>query len=50
EKRPAEALVVQGPDYWLYVLRVRAVGSESDVIPPLLRQVWETFAFVEGGT
>ncbi len=50
EKRPAEALVVQGPDHWLYVLRVRAVGGESDVIPPLLRQVWETFAFVEGGT
>jgi hypothetical protein len=49
EEGPSEALVVQGPDYWLYVLRVRAVGSESDVIPPLLRQVWETFAFVEGG-
>jgi len=42
---PAEALVVQGPDYWLYVLRVRAVGS--DIIPPLLRQVWGTFAFAD---
>jgi len=39
----AEALVVQGPDYWLYVLRVRTTGSET--IPPLLRQVWETFTF-----
>jgi hypothetical protein len=42
---PAEALVAQGPDYQLYVLRVRAMGSE--MIPPLLRQVWETFAFVD---
>jgi hypothetical protein len=42
---PAEALVVQGSDYWLHVLRVRARGSES--VPPLLRQVWETFALVE---
>lgn len=42
---PAKALVVQGPDYRLYVLRVRATGGET--IPPLLRQVWETFAFVE---
>ncbi|MFQ6101852.1 MAG: hypothetical protein ACE5OS_11555 [Anaerolineae bacterium] len=41
---PAETLVVQGPDYWLYVLRVRAMGSET--IPPLLRQVWGTFTFV----
>nr|HID15059.1 hypothetical protein [Anaerolineae bacterium] len=45
EGGPAEALVVQGPDYWLYVLRVRALGGEA--IPPLLRQVWGTFAFVE---
>ena len=43
---PAEALVIQGPDYRLYVLRVRATGGE--VIPSLLRQVWETFAFEEG--
>jgi hypothetical protein len=42
---PAEALVVQGPDYWLYVLRVRTLGGEA--IPPLLRQVWGTFSFVE---
>jgi len=40
---PGEALVVQGPDLWLYVLRVRAMGSEA--IPALMRQVWETFAF-----
>ena len=42
---PAEALVVQGPDYHLYVLRIRALGGTA--IPPLLRQVWETFGFVE---
>lgn len=42
---PAEALVVQDSDYQLYVLRVRARGGET--IPTLLRQVWETFAFVE---
>jgi hypothetical protein len=40
---PAEALVVQGPDYRLYVLRMRALGGKT--IPPLLRQVWETFTF-----
>jgi hypothetical protein len=44
EGGPSEALVVQGSDYRLYVLRVRAMGGET--IPPLLRQVWETFAFV----
>jgi hypothetical protein len=44
EGGPAEALVAQGPDYWLYVVRVRALGGE--VIPPLPHQVWETFAFV----
>jgi hypothetical protein len=42
---PSEAMVVQGDDYQLYVLRVRAIGGES--IPPLLRQVGETFTFVE---
>ncbi len=42
---PSEALVVQGPDYRLYVLRLRATSSEA--IPPLLRQVRETFAFTE---
>ena len=42
---PAEALVIQGPDHHLYVLRVRATGGE--VIPSLLRQVWETFALDE---
>jgi hypothetical protein len=45
EGGPAKALVVQGPDYWLYVLRVRTLGGED--IPPLLRQVWETFSFIE---
>lgn len=38
---PAEALVVQGRDFWLYVLRVRALQARA--IPPLLRQVWGTF-------
>ncbi len=45
EGGPGEALVVQGPDYWLYVLRVRATGGET--IPAISQQVWETFAFVE---
>jgi hypothetical protein len=39
---PAEALVVQGPDYHLYVLRVRAL--EGQAIPALMRLVGETFA------
>ena len=33
--------MVQGLDYWLYVLQVRALDGET--IPPLLRQVWNTF-------
>ena len=45
EGGPAEALVVQGPDYWLYVVRVRALGSSD--IPQLVREVGETFAFTE---
>jgi hypothetical protein len=45
EGGPAEALVVQGPDYWLYVLRIRALGG--DVIPDLTREVGETFAFAD---
>jgi hypothetical protein len=43
EGGPAEALVVQGPDYWLYVLRVRALGGGE--IPRLMREIGETFAF-----
>jgi hypothetical protein len=42
---PAEALVIQSPDRWLYVLRVRAMDDKD--IPLLLRQVRETFTFVE---
>ena len=45
EGGPAEAWVIQDEDFWLYVLRVRAVGD--DAIPPLLRDVGATFAFVE---
>lgn len=41
---PAEAWVIQGPDRWLYVLRVRGLGRE---IPYLMREVAATFAFVE---
>jgi hypothetical protein len=42
---PGEALVIQGPDYRLYVLRLRAVGQSA--IPSLLREVAATFTFVE---
>jgi hypothetical protein len=45
EGGPSEALVVQGPDYWLYVLRVRALGGGE--IPTLMREIGETFAFAE---
>jgi len=38
---PGEALVVQGPDRWLYVLRIR--GLDGDEIPVWLRMVGETF-------
>jgi hypothetical protein len=44
---PAEAMVVQGPDRWLYVLRMRATDGGS--IPQLLRLVGETFVLAEGG-
>ena len=42
---PAEALVIQGPDFHLYVLRVRALGRKT--IPSLLYQVRDTFVFLE---
>jgi hypothetical protein len=42
---PSEALVIQGPDHWLYVLRVRALDDED--VPLLLYRVRETFTFVE---
>jgi hypothetical protein len=45
EGGPGEALVVQGPEDWLYVVRARALGS--DAIPSLLHQVWKTFTFAE---
>jgi len=38
---PAEAWVIQGRDYWLYVLRIRS--TEGDAIPTLLREVGATF-------
>ena len=40
-----EAWVIQGPDHWLYVLRLRAVGEGG--IPTVMHEVWETFAFGE---
>ncbi len=42
---PAEALVVQGPDYRLYVLRIRALTQ--DEIHSLCRDVRGTFGFLE---
>jgi hypothetical protein len=43
EGGPAEVYVIQGPDHWLYVLRMRAVGQ--DTIPSLIRQVGQTLTF-----
>ena len=45
EGGPGESLVVRGPDLWLYVLRVRALGAEQ--IPELVRMVRDTFGFAE---
>ena len=42
---PAEAWVIQGSNYWLYVLRIRAVGTET--IPALMQEIGTTFAFAE---
>jgi hypothetical protein len=44
EGGPGEALVIQGPDRWLYVLRVRALGSGT--IPPFLWQIRDTLTWV----
>ena len=41
EAGPAETLVVQGPDFWLYALRIAATGG--DAIPPALYEVRDTF-------
>ncbi len=43
EGSPAEALVIQGPNHWLYVLRLRALGDSA--IPTVLSLVRETLAF-----
>jgi hypothetical protein len=40
---PSEAMVVQGPDFWLYVLRIRGRGGAP--IPLILYQVRDTFSF-----
>lgn len=40
-QRHAEAWVIQGPDDWLYVLRLRP--RSGDDIPPLLGMIAETF-------
>jgi hypothetical protein len=45
EGGPGKALVIQGPDAWLYLVRARAL--DGDKIPSLVNQVWSTFAFVE---
>jgi len=42
---PGRSWVIQGADHTLYVLRVRALGS--DAIPALHAEVAETFGFVE---
>jgi hypothetical protein len=39
---PATAWVIQDPDHWLYILRVRAIGV--DPVPRLHRDVVETFS------
>ena len=39
------AWVIQGDDYWVYVLRVRAVGTPA--MPTLHEEIAKTFAFVE---
>jgi hypothetical protein len=44
---PAETLVVQGPNYRLYALRIRA--QNEDKIHPLCQDVRNTFRFVEEG-
>jgi hypothetical protein len=41
---PAETLVLQGPDYRLYALRIRA--EEQDEIHSLCRDVRATFGFI----
>jgi hypothetical protein len=43
---PAETMVVQGPDHWLYALRLRSNGGEA--IPTVLYLIRDTFAFVDG--
>ena len=45
---PAEAFVIQGPDDWLYVLRLRQIGR--DPVPPILSLVRDTFSFSSGVT
>ncbi|GAG20068.1 unnamed protein product, partial [marine sediment metagenome] len=42
---PSEVWVIQDEDFWLYVLRVRAVGGES--IHTLVREVGATLTFVD---
>ncbi|MCD6286530.1 MAG: hypothetical protein J7M39_11520, partial [Anaerolineae bacterium] len=42
---PGHAWVIQGPDDWLYILRVRALGWET--LPSLHVEVASTFTFVQ---
>jgi hypothetical protein len=36
------AVVVQAPDFWLYVMRMRAARAES--VPAVVHEVWRTFS------
>jgi hypothetical protein len=42
---PAETLVLQGPDLWLYLLRVRSLAGPD--ISPLLRDIQASFTVQE---
>ena len=45
EGGPGEAMVVQGPDFLLYVLRIRSLAGRD--VAPIFHQVWETFTLPE---
>jgi hypothetical protein len=41
----ARSVVVQGPDRWLYLLRVR--GLDGEPVPPLFEEIWNGFWVAE---